>query len=152
MSSSPRTLSHKVLQAAQGLAEHILKLPPSKYDNLDLSTVACVCGRRRPVEEVRTFHTGVVTAMDALCSECAPHFVGTVRVVCVRCAKVVGRIKPGTVDKLTGMVYDAARIYHTDGCGVCQAGSLRPETNTPGVFRSKIIEAELLAKKLGKKV
>ena len=131
------------------LADTISQLPPLKItgEELRLGTVTCVCGKRISIKDAPLFNTGVTMATDNICPDCAKSYKGTCRVVCIRCRKVVSRIKPGTKDKATSMVFRADRCYHTDGCGECQAGGLQA-----GTFKSKLLELVLANKAIGRTV
>lgn len=92
------------------------------------------CGRCRvfiPVGMIRYYETGVVTASDSLCANCAKLVPRHALIVCVGCRAVVARTAPETLK--SGFKFEPRKTYHVRDC---------PNCNTL-VKSSKVIEAEL---------
>ncbi len=99
------------------------------------------CGRCRkhiPVDQIRYYFTGICTASDSLCGECATLVPRHALIVCIGCKAVVARIAPERLK--SGFEIEERKIYHTQACPNCQ----------PGVERTSIIEAEIFYRKTKK--
>ena len=100
----------------------------------------CVCNKNVQVTEFPLLNTGVIVCCNNVCPGCkagVKHDNETARIVCVRCKKVVARLKPSK-DK-TGFRYVAGQTYHSDACPECK----------PNLTESQIVEKVIYMKKLG---
>ena len=90
-------------------------------------TEACACGKLVSPTKFTTLDTGVMVVVNNVCKGCkegAKEDSELARIVCVRCKKVVARIKPQK-DAKDGFVFEAGKSYHTDMCPGCVANAER---------------------------
>lgn len=148
--NTPNTQNQRELGKLIGMVEqmrHHLS-QPVRYgpESLDQLTVPCAgpgCNRRLPIGPELYINTGVRQALDPTCPECRKLLRDRARVVCVNCRPphVVGRLTPGR-DPRSGLVISADRVYHCNGCAVCQ----------PGLERSQLLEQVIALGKQNKRV
>lgn len=118
-------------------------LPPAKpiVPNLEFKET-CACGKKVPVTKLMQLNTGVIIMPNDVCKGCKEGMKldkEMARVVCIKCKRVIGRIKP-TVDK-QGFEFKAGKTYHMESCGHCD----------PDRGKYMIIEKHLHSRKLGRK-
>lgn len=98
----------------------------------------CACGKKVPVTTFPMMHSGVVQFPNNICPGCKEAEKldrETARIICVRCRKVVARLKP--VKEKNGFIYQAGRTYHSDACPECK----------PNLTESQIVEKVIYMRK-----
>ena len=81
----------------------------------------CICGKIVPITRFVKLDTGVMHVVNNVCKGCAEgekEDAKLARIVCIRCRKVVARLKPHK-DTKDGFVFKAGKSYHTDMCPGC---------------------------------
>ena len=119
----------KIRQAIRTLAE----LPPPAQEEPKILSPeeVCACGKKVPLIDLEEMNTGVFKSVGDICKGCKDgHRLDQLhaKIVCARCKRVIGRVKPAT-DK-TGFTFRAGKTYHLAQCGLCE----------PGIERCPIIE------------
>ncbi len=96
-------------------------LPPVKKVTPKMEfTETCACGKSVPVTNLMQLNTGVVVMPNNVCKGCKEGQKldkETARVVCLKCKRVICRIKPAK-DK-QGFEFKAGKTYHMESCGFC---------------------------------
>lgn len=112
------------------------QLPPPKAKEVSTTIKCSGCKKDIDILSVKTLHTGVIHAYDELCGNCYSDLNELTAIICIRCKKVVGRMKPHKTKN--GFVFTKGKCVHTEACGCCE----------PGLTKSKIIEMQIHEKRL----
>lgn len=104
-------------------------LPPTKPPKVipPNQLLECACGHKVHISSFDTINTGVFTCLNNVCRHCKTGQQMDreyARLVCVKCKKVLLRVKPAK-DK-TGFSFVGGRTYHITSCPECH-----PEIENP---------------------
>lgn len=124
------------LKAMKESEPELSKLAPKPVLD-EVNFTECACGKIKPVVELTKRSSGVVTFVDNVCAGCEMHSQGLATIICVKCRRVLGRVKP-LKDKL-GFEFKAGRVYHVEYCPKC----------VPGTKKAVLIEMILFYRKIG---
>lgn len=96
-------------------------LPPVKKVTPKMEfTETCACGKSVPVTNLMQLNTGVIVMPNNICKGCKEGQKldkETARVVCLKCKRVICRVKP--VKDKQGFEFKAGKTYHMESCGFC---------------------------------
>lgn len=130
-------------ETIDAMLKAMASLPPVKADLPTLEfKETCACGKKVPVTDLMQLNTGVIVMPNDVCKGCKEGMKmdkEMARVVCIKCKRVIGRIKP-TVDK-QGFEFKAGKTYHMESCGHCD----------PDRGKYMIIEKYIHSRKSGRK-
>ena len=102
----------------------------------------CACGKSVPVTNLMQLNTGVVVMPNNVCKGCKEGIKldrETARIVCLKCKRVICRVKP--VKDKQGFEFKAGKTYHMESCGFCN----------PGKENYMIVEKYIHSRNIGRK-
>jgi hypothetical protein len=98
----------------------------------DLATIPCVCGKKLPVQTLKTLWTGHTRVIKNLCQDCEHNSkLGSI-VVCNGCKSIEGFLTP-QIDK-EGFVIEKNKVYHQMACPNCRPNLLKTTFVEKAVF------------------
>ena len=78
------------------------------------------CKKFIPITSMAVLDSGIISAQEPLCPECAGTFKEQARIICIPCKQVVLWVDPHK-EKL-GFEFKARHCYHVNECPSCKEG------------------------------